>query len=378
MKLDASVWKMTVPKGRLDWSDIKDRIDLTGVAINLFGPAPGRRGGGRRSWWRCPFHEDHNPSFCIKPGGRQWRCWGCGLKGDAIDLVCRLNPGWTFPEAVAYLAGKPAPSGKPTRRWPPAAVKPAKVPGPAPELPSGLSLADALTLVEEAAAAIWMPEGAKVLAYLHDRGLNDETIKAARLGWTPKVSIPITDGLRYWQVSGIVVPWIDDDRLAMVKIRRPSGSEPKYVEAYRDRPGIYRSPAVIRPGKPLVVCEGELDCRLLGQALDELAAVVTLGSASAKPEAATLMKLLAAVPWYVATDADDAGDRSASWWPARAIRVRPPEGKDWTEAAQAGINLRRWWTDRLGGIDAPVLATWDELAADPYAMEERAAIMEFA
>ncbi len=40
--------------------------------------------------------------------------------------------------------------------------------------------------------------------------------------------------------------------------------------------------------------------------------------------------------------------------------------KDWTEAAQAGINLRRWWTDRLGGTEAPELFTWHELAAQRW------------
>ncbi|MFI5455496.1 MAG: hypothetical protein ACHRXM_08595 [Isosphaerales bacterium] len=145
-------------------------------------------------------------------------------------------------------------------------------------------------------------------------------------------------------------------------------------------------------------------CCLLAQALGDLAAVVTLGSASARPEAAILGRMLAAAPWYVATDADEAGDRFASEWPARAIRVRPPDPfKDWTEAAVDGINLRRWWTDRLGGIERPPLRSWEELAAlrwgpgigdptpgviiDPPARgrmlaaaddpEERAAIMQF-
>ena len=52
--------------GRIDWNEIRDRIDLAAVATALMGPAPGRRGErGRRLWWRCPFHEDRNPSFCV-------------------------------------------------------------------------------------------------------------------------------------------------------------------------------------------------------------------------------------------------------------------------------------------------------------------------
>ncbi len=73
--------------------------------------------------------------------------------------------------------------------------------------------------------------------------------------------------------------------------------------------------------------------------------------------------------WYLAHDADPAGDRAAAGWPARAVRVRPPVGKDWTESAQygehlghKGVDLARWWRDRLGGVENPELFTWDELS----------------
>jgi hypothetical protein len=90
-------------------------------------------------------------------------------------------------------------------------------------------------------------------------GSDTTTIKAARLGFTPRVSIPVRDGTRFWDVSGVVIPWMDRNRLAMVKIRRPEGSEPKYAEAFRDRPAIYPAPWVVRPGKPLAIVEGEFD-----------------------------------------------------------------------------------------------------------------------
>ncbi len=72
--------------------------------------------------------------------------------------------------------------------------------------------------------------------------------------------------------------------------------------------------------------------------------------------------MLAAALWFIATDADDAGVKAASGWPAVARRARPPGAfKDWTEAAQAGVNLRRWWLERIRGTEAPALFTWDEL-----------------
>jgi hypothetical protein len=356
--------KTTARGDRLDWSEIRDRIDLAAVATALLGPAPGRRGerSSRRLWWRCPFHDDRNPSFVATPGKPTWKCWGCGERGDAPNLVMRLK-GWTFPETVRWLAelAGVVPSSASSRPWPssigptqprPPAADPVKAPGKPAPTPSGLPVADALALVDDAAKRIWTPEGADALGYLRRRGLADDTIKATRLGLTPGVSIPVRDGARFWTVEGITIPWLEGDRLVLVKIRRPERSKPKYAEAFRDRPGIFPCPDVIRPGKPLVIVEGEFDALLLGQALSELAAVVTLGSASNKPEGPGYLTMATAPVWYLAHDADPAGEKSAEGWPARAVRVRPPGPyKDWTEAAQAGVDLRHWWADRLGGIE---------------------------
>ena len=110
---------------------------------------------------------------------------------------------------------------------------------------------------------------------------------------------------------------------------------------------------------------------MLGQELGDLAAVVTLGSASSRPDLATRAEMLAAAPWYIATDADEAGDKAASGWPARSIRVRPPEGvKDWTELWQAGRNSIRYHWGRY----LPMSKPWEELAAQrwgPAASGER-------
>jgi hypothetical protein len=230
--------------------------------------------------------------------------------------------------------------------------------------------------VEAAEARLWSPEGADALAYLTGaRCLNAEAIRAARLGWTPTAWLPNQNGDCGLKRRGWVIPWFTVDGLALVKIRQPDEWQPKYVEAFRDpaRLTCYPSPETIRPGRPLVVVEGEFDALLLGQELTDLAAVVTLGSASARPTTDILRRFLSASPWFVATDGDDAGDRSAAGWPARARRVRPPEPfKDWTEAKAGcegfpvrlrhGVNLRRWWRDRLAGGEKPPLYTWDELS----------------
>lgn len=333
-------------------------ISLVAVVAGELGPPPGRRGeGSGRLWWRCPFHGDANPSFAVRPRERTWHCFGCGAHGDAVDLVRRLHPRLGFTEAVAYLTGGVTPS------TPAAPRRPAPAPPPA---PSGLPEGDALALARDAEARLWGPDGGPALDYLRGRGLADATIRNARLGWTPGVSVPRSGG-RAFRVSGIVLPWFDGGRLALVKVRQPEGREPRYAEAFRDpaRVVCYPGPDAARAGLPLVVTEGEFDALLLGQELAGLASVVTLGSASSKPAGKALSVFLRCPHWHAAHDNDPAGELAASAWPSRARRTRPPGAfKDWTEVVQAPrmVNLRRWWSDVFAGHPRPPLYTWDELS----------------
>lgn len=45
---------------------------------------------GRRLYGRCPFHDDHNPSFFVDDQANgKWRCWSESIHGDVIDFVAR-------------------------------------------------------------------------------------------------------------------------------------------------------------------------------------------------------------------------------------------------------------------------------------------------
>jgi hypothetical protein len=179
------------------------------------------------------------------------------------------------------------------------------------------------------------------------------------------VDIPTRDGCRTYQAVGWVIPWFAGGRPALVKVRQPDGRRPKYAEAFRDPSRVlcYPGPEAIRPGRPLVVVEGELDALALGEALGDLASVVTLGSASARPDSRALGTMLTVPRWFIATDGDEAGEKSAAAWPGRGRRVPPPEPfKDWSEARAAGVDLARWWRDRMAGVERPPLYAWPELS----------------
>ncbi len=63
---------------RRDWPVAK----VAGAVVTL-RPVHGELRG------RCPFHDDHSPSFYIYDGGRRWICFaGCG-EGDVLDFVMK-------------------------------------------------------------------------------------------------------------------------------------------------------------------------------------------------------------------------------------------------------------------------------------------------
>ena len=220
--------------------------------------------------------------------------------------------------------------------------KPSRKAPPRPEDDGGGMTADeADRLVAEAVDRLWSRSGASALDGLRRRGLTDEMIRAARLGFDPSIRATTRDG-RPYGASGVVIPWMESGRLALVKVRQGEGRKPKYVEVYRDDPCLYVA-APIRPGRPVIVCEGELDALIVAQQTAHLACgVITTGSASNRPDHATAFPLLSAPAWIIATDADEAGDRLAEAWvelvPGRCRRARPPgPGKDWTDAAAHGF-----------------------------------------
>ena len=190
---------------------------------------------------------------------------------------------------------------------------------------------------------------------LLDRGgLREETIREARLGYWPgdeRVE-GIYPDRGVWIPRGIVIPWFVGAEIVLIDVRRPQG-KPKYVAVRGSRRvGFYPGRSGIVARKPLVIAKGEFDALLLRQELAGLASAVTIGSGGNEPSFRVKNAMLAAAPWIVAVDADEARENSADWWLTRSdrcVRVKPPSGrgKDWTEAHQNGLNLRDWWQETL-------------------------------
>ena len=81
---------------------IRARIDL--VALIAEDVADLRRCGS--SWrGRCPLHGGDNPeSLTVWPARGRWRCWSCGLGGDAVAWVLATRPELDYRSALTHLA----------------------------------------------------------------------------------------------------------------------------------------------------------------------------------------------------------------------------------------------------------------------------------
>ncbi len=72
-----------------------DVVEASGVKL---------AGRGRVRQGVCPFHEETAGSFTVYADSQRWYCFGCGLGGDVLDFIQRLD-GVDLPEAIRRLQG---------------------------------------------------------------------------------------------------------------------------------------------------------------------------------------------------------------------------------------------------------------------------------
>ena len=73
-----------------------DIVDVVSEYVNLE-----RVGSNYRT--NCPFHPDRTPSFFVSPSKQIFKCFGCGVGGDAIKFVA-IYEGISYLEAAIQLA----------------------------------------------------------------------------------------------------------------------------------------------------------------------------------------------------------------------------------------------------------------------------------
>src|SRR6201989_3465198 len=85
-----------------------DAVELVGRRVKLVRK-------GRVMWGCCPFHGEKSPSFKVENERRAYKCFACGVGGDAFKWLIEME-GLTFPESVEKLAGE---AGVELPKWSP-------------------------------------------------------------------------------------------------------------------------------------------------------------------------------------------------------------------------------------------------------------------
>ena len=298
---------------------------------------------GREHSGLCPFHNEKTPSFTVSEEKGFFHCFGCGAHGDAIGFVMRAD-GLSFPEAVERLAHE---AGLEVPRQTPAERETAK------RQASLHEIMDAACAFYE--AQLRGPAGTAALAYLGNRGIDDETISRFRLGFAPEsrgalkaalmtgstpesllieaglLGEPSDGGATYDRFRGRVMFPITDRRGRVIAFgaRALGDAQPKYLNS-PDTPlfnkgrvlyGLAQARRAALDHGRIIVTEGYTDVIALSRA-GFAEAVAPLGTAITESQIQELWRL--APEPLLCFDGDDAGRRAAARAAERALPLLQP------------------------------------------------------
>lgn len=97
--------------------DFVERVRNTADIVDVVADYVHLKKSGQNQIALCPFHSEKTPSFNVSPSKQIFKCFGCGLGGDAFSFVMEIEK-LSFPEAIRYLAerhGIPLPHQDPGR-----------------------------------------------------------------------------------------------------------------------------------------------------------------------------------------------------------------------------------------------------------------------
>jgi DNA primase len=277
----------------------------------------------------CPFHGEKTPSFHVHPDRGFFKCFGCGVGGDVIGFVQKLE-NLTFRDAVKVLAVRAG----------------VQLEAETPQAAHARSERDAIYDANRLATAYFArmlasPEGQRARDYCERRGFSASTIDAFSLGYAPDrwdglvgelerngvpMEIAVKAGLIKAGQRGyydfyrdrLMVPTFATTGEAIAFGGRSLGdAEPKYLNTSttpvytkgRHLFALNLARRAAQRDKTLIVVEGYLDCIALHQAGFDTA-VAALGTAFTETQALELRKYAERI--FLCFDADSAGDSAAT------------------------------------------------------------------
>ena len=302
---------------------------------SVISPYVNLRRRGKNLVGLCPFHNEKTPSFTVYPENGSFYCFGCGVGGDVITFVRRME-NLDYMEAVKQLADR------------------AGLPLPPDGYDDPLAQKRTAVLAANRAAAkffhsqLLTDRGRHALNYFLDRGLTMETIRHFGLGFAPDdwralknhlneqgfddILLESANLLRRSDKNGKVSYYDNFRNRVMFPIIDPRGnviafggrvlddSKPKYINTsdtlvYKKSNGVFALNFAKKgnDGK-LIIAEGYMDVIALHQA-GFTNAVACLGTALTKEQANLLSRYADEI--ILSYDADEAGQKAT----ARALGI---------------------------------------------------------
>ena len=87
-------------------ADSRDRVrDAVDMLALVESKVELRRAGVNSYFGRCPFHDEHTPSFHVRPDEKHYHCFGCSESGDPFNFVMQVE-GLDFKQALESLADR--------------------------------------------------------------------------------------------------------------------------------------------------------------------------------------------------------------------------------------------------------------------------------
>jgi DNA primase len=151
---------------------VKQAVDI----VEVISAHTDLRRQGARWVGLCPFHEERTPSFSVDAQEKLYHCFGCGVGGDTIKFV-EEKEGLGFAEAVELLADRYGVELQREKEDPRAEAR----------RQQRRRLGDLLDRTAGFYAHyLWDSEEAgRARAYLAERGLGEEALRAFGVGYAP-------------------------------------------------------------------------------------------------------------------------------------------------------------------------------------------------
>ena len=71
--------------------DLIDEIKSSNDIVDIVSEYVKLKRAGKYYKGLCPFHKEKTPSFSVSPDKQIFYCFGCGMGGDAIRFISKIE-----------------------------------------------------------------------------------------------------------------------------------------------------------------------------------------------------------------------------------------------------------------------------------------------